>query len=101
MCTISLRGANMVYYSSNRKRANRPYSKVIKSIRAKVAVIFAHFRFSVFILSVLMQPTNSEFSFETNQNFDSCKIAQKLITLNLKWAKITVTFSLVDLLTFE
>jgi hypothetical protein len=39
---------------------NRPYSKVNKSTRTKVAVIFAHFRFSV--ISLLLQQSKSEFA---------------------------------------
>jgi hypothetical protein len=58
---------------------NRPYSKVNKSTRAKVAFIFAHSRFSVIIFFCVVA-TNSELAFERNSNFDCCNSTESNYT---------------------
>jgi hypothetical protein len=65
---------------------NRPYSKVNKSMRAKVIIIFAYFWFNVFWIVA-----NSFFDCLNNTKRNCTKTEEKM----------TATFAPVDLLTFE
>jgi hypothetical protein len=51
------------------KILNRPCSKVNKSTRVKVTVIFAYFRFSLSFFSVLLQQSRSVSLFSKQHNF--------------------------------
>jgi hypothetical protein len=60
------------------------FSKVNKTTGAKVAVIFAHFRFSVInIVSVLLQQSKFEFVSKANPKL-IVATTQKVIPLNRK-----------------
>jgi hypothetical protein len=62
--------------NSSMQKANTPYSKVNKSTRAKVAVFF-YLRFSVIILSVLLQQSKSELASHTSSQFFITATTQK------------------------
>jgi hypothetical protein len=57
------------------------HSNVNKSTRAKVAVIFVHFRFSVISFRIIMQQLKSEFASNTSSHFLIVSTTQKTITL--------------------
>jgi hypothetical protein len=68
-----------------------------------VAVIFDYFQFSVIVFCVVAtQKTKSELAFDINSNFDCCNNTESNYNYTKpEVTKITVTFALVDLLTFE
>jgi hypothetical protein len=81
--TIFLHG---VIDFSHKALLNRLYSKVNKSSRVKVTATFLlfHFRFSVIILSVLLQQSKSEFALTSNisSHFLIVATKQTVVTLN-------------------
>jgi hypothetical protein len=66
------------------KRSNRRYSKVNKSIRAEVAVIFSLPVYCNYTFCVVATMKKCELVCEANSLFDCCNNTERIITLNRK-----------------